>query len=396
MVLDDLNLSVEAIPQLADYEAFKYLGEHITPASAKADQKPSLPRGPQDVRQEAHEGKRALAKFKVRVPQLHTPRIHKLHFAGKLDFLSQAAMSLIEFFCSMNPPPNYILDDATKIQHGAARRILGWPTRRGAKRQFKMNTDHLGLRLPNFRTIRDSMLVNTAYAFINNLDMQVRTLFRHIVEEARVVANIPRHPYGKIFIDWDLGYGNPVRDKNTQSRGLMYWEPTSTDPKARRKIEMGGKNEGRTYVAFLYHACQTLGVRITADGPFKVDIRSGDREGLEQVKTIGLFSDVLGLHAQKRLEMAKLELKEYIKEAVRHRDELERVEKITMKQFVHSGTHATGSRKWIRTASLSMFEYKTMIVTAFNILPVKLVVTIWMRRDEIFCDNYREQRREKR
>ena len=43
-----------------------------------------------------------------------------------------------------------------------------------------------------------------------------------------------------------------------------------------------------------------------------------------------------------------------------------------------------------------MFEYKTMIVAAFNILPVKLVVTIWMRRDEIFCDNCREERREKR
>ena len=259
-----------------------------------------------------------------------------------------------------------------------------------------MNTDHLGLRLPNFRTIRDSMLVNTAYAFINHLDLQVHTLFRHIVEEARVAANIPRFPYGKIFIDWHLAYGNPVRDKNTQTKGLTYWEPTRTDPKARRKIGMRGNDKGRTYVTFLYHACQTLGVRITVDGPFKVDIRSGNREGLEQVKIIGLFSDVLGPHAQKMLEMVKLELKEYIKEAVRHRDGLERVEKITMKQFVHSGTHATGSRKWIRTASLSMFEYKTMIVAAFNILPVKSVVTIWMRRDEIFCDNCREQRREKR
>ena len=134
MVIDDLNLCGEAIPQLAGYEAFKYLGEHKAPASAKTDQKPSLPRGLQDVRQEAHEGKWALAKFKVRVAQLDTPHIQKLHFAGKLDFLSQAAMPLIEIFCPMNPPPNYILDEATKIQHGAARRILGWPARRGAKR----------------------------------------------------------------------------------------------------------------------------------------------------------------------------------------------------------------------------------------------------------------------
>ena len=75
-------------------------------------------------------------------------------------------------------------------------------------------------------------------------------------------------------------------------------------------------------MAFLYHACQVLEVRITAEGQFKVDIRSGYLEGLEKVKIIGLFSDVLGPHSQKRLEMAKLELKEYRKEAVRHRDGL--------------------------------------------------------------------------
>ena len=75
-------------------------------------------------------------------------------------------------------------------------------------------------------------------------------------------------------------------------------------------------------MAFLYHACQVLEVRITAEGQFKVDIRSGDLEGLERVKIISLFSDVLGPHSQKRLEMTKLELKEYRKEAVRHRDGL--------------------------------------------------------------------------
>ena len=199
------------------------------------------------------------------------------------------------------------------IQHGAARRILGWPARRGGKRQFEMSTNHLGLRLPNFRTIRDSMLVNMAYAFINNLNPQVRTLFRHMVEEARVAAGIPRVSHGKIFLDWDLAYGNPVRDKNTQTKGLTYWEPTCTHPKARYKIGRRGKCKGRTYVAFLYHACQALGVRTTADSPFKVDILNKDLERLERVKIIGLFSDVLGPHVYKRLEMTKLELKEYTK-----------------------------------------------------------------------------------
>ena len=122
----------------------------------------------------------------------------------KLDFLSQAARPLIEIFCPMNPPPNYILDDATRIQHGAARRILGWPSGRGSKRQLEMSTDHFGLRLPNFRTIQDSMFVNTTYAFIINLDPQVRIMFRHMVEEVRVTVGIPRVPHGKIFMDWDL------------------------------------------------------------------------------------------------------------------------------------------------------------------------------------------------
>ena len=126
-------------------------------------------------------------------------------------------------------------------------------------------------------------------------------------------------------------------------------------------------------MAFLYHACQALGVRITECGLFKVDIRSGDLERLERVKIIGLFSDVIGPNVQKQLDIAKLKLKEYIKEAVRHRDGLECFEKIATKQF--SEIHAAGSRKWIRTASLSMPEYKTMIVAAFNVLPVKLVVT---------------------
>ena len=149
---------------------------------------------------------------------MDTPRIQKLHYVGKLDFLSQATRPLIEILCPMNPPPNYIMDEATKIQHGAARRILGWPSRRGGRRQLKMNTDHLGLILPNFRTIHDSMLVNTAFAFLNNLDPHVRTLFKHMVEEARVAAGILRAPQDKIFMDWDLTYGNPVKDVNTQTK----------------------------------------------------------------------------------------------------------------------------------------------------------------------------------
>ena len=129
--LADFNLCGEPILQLEGFEAFKYLGEHKAPASAKTNQKPSLPRGPNEERREAHEGKRTLIKFKARVAQLDTLRIQNLHYAGKLDFLSQAARPLIKILCPMNPPPNYILDEATRIQHGAARRILGWPSRRG-------------------------------------------------------------------------------------------------------------------------------------------------------------------------------------------------------------------------------------------------------------------------
>ena len=111
------------------------------------------------------------------------------------------------------------------------------------------------------------------------------------------------------------------------------------------------------------------------DGPFKVDIHNGDLEGLERVKTIGLFSDGLGPNAQVRLDKDKLELKEYTKEAVMHRDGLEIVEKIASKQFAHDGAHAAGNRKWIRTSCLSMPEYKTMIAAAFKVLLVKSVVT---------------------
>lgn len=112
-------------------------------------------------------------------------------------------------------------------------------------------------------------------------------------------------------------------------------------------------------------------MRITADGPFKVDICNSDLKGLERVKIIGFFSDGLSPNAQSRLDNDKLELKEYTKEAVRHRDGLVIVEKIASKQFAHDRAHVAESRKWIRTSSLSMPEYKTMIAAAFNVLPVK-------------------------
>lgn len=102
------------------------------------------------------------------------------------------------------------------------------------------------------------------------------------------------------------------------------------DPRARRKIRTRDKRQN-IYIATIYHACQTLGVRITADGPFKKNIRNGDLEGLERVKIIGMFSDGLNPNAQSRLDNDKLELKEYTEEAVRHQDILEIVRKIASK-----------------------------------------------------------------
>ena len=72
-------------------------------------------------------------------------------------------------------------------------------------------------------------------------------------------------------------------------------------------------------------------MQIMADMPFKVDIRNGNLEGLERVKIIGLFNDGLGPNAQMRFDKDKLELKDYTKEAVRHRDGLEIIEKIVSK-----------------------------------------------------------------
>lgn len=395
VILENFNLCNEAIPKLEGTEAFKYLGEHKAPASRVTNSKPTTPRVGEVGGERIHEGQRALEKYKARVAQLATPRIRKLHYAGKLDFLSQAARPLIEVLCPTTPPPNYILDAATRIQHNAARKVLGWNIRRGATRQFETSTNHLGLRLPNFRTIRDSMLVNTAFAYIHNLDPQVRQLFRHMAEEMRIGAGIPNNPQGKIFLNWDLAYGRTRREPNTQTEGLAYWEPTGVDPSARRKIGDRGRGKGRTYIAFLYHACQALGVRITAQGIFEVSAENGEVEGHRDLQKIGEDPEMpRGPNAQEDLDKDKLELKEYTKGAVRYRDGKELVHKIATSQFEYRGAQASGSRKWLRTPCLSMPEFKTMAAAAFNVLPVKSVVSTWHRRGQVNCTNCQEGKRE--
>ena len=79
------------------------------------------------------------------------------------------------------------------------------------------------------------------------------------------------------------------------------------------------------------------------NGPFKVDIRNGDLEGLERVKTIGLFSNGLAPNTQVRLDKDKLELKEYTKETIMHWDGLEIVENIASKQSAYDGAYAAES-----------------------------------------------------
>lgn len=94
------------------------------------------------------------------------------------------------------------------------------------KRQAAARDEYRPPQVEMTKFLNHSRLVNTAYAFLHNLDPEVRTLFKHVVEEARIAAGIPRAPHGKIFMGWDERYGNPVRDKNTQTKGLAYWEPT--------------------------------------------------------------------------------------------------------------------------------------------------------------------------
>lgn len=185
-----------------------------------------------------------------------------------------------------------------------------------------------------------------------------------------------------------------MRDLVTQTKGLAYWEPSRTNPKARKKIGTRGRGKGRTYIAHLYHACQKLGVRILANGTFKVHPVNGDIEGRLDVLAIGPEAG----NERATLEDQKEDLKEYTKEAVKFIDGKEVVEKIATRQFLHEGAHASGSRKWLRTACLNMPEYKTMVAAAFNVLPVKSVVSTWKREGGRIgvanCSNCAEGKRE--
>lgn len=111
-------------------------------------------------------------------------------------------------------------------------------------------------------------------------------------------------------MDWELKYGDTIRELVTKTKGLAHWEPVSINPKARRKIGIAGRGKGRTYIAFLYHACQKLGVRILEDGSFKVHARNKDLMTIAGSKVIG------GPESDLTLEKQKEELKAYTKEAV--------------------------------------------------------------------------------
>lgn len=80
---------------------------------------------------------------------------------------------------------------------------------------------------------------------------------------------------------------------------------------------------------------------ITTEGLFKVDTRN---ENLEGCKNINLNNEV-DPYAYVILDKEKIEFKEYIKEAVQYRDELELVEKISSKQFAYKRIQALGSCK---------------------------------------------------
>lgn len=136
-------------------------------------------------------------------------------------------------------------------QHGTERRILERSVKRGGKHQLEMITYHFGLRVRNFWTMWGSILVNTAYAFINNLDPQMKTLLRHKAKEARKTVGISYAVGGKIFLKWEVIYGNPVHDVNNQTKGLRYKEPTRTDPNAKKKLNCATK-ENATLTWYLY------------------------------------------------------------------------------------------------------------------------------------------------
>jgi hypothetical protein len=89
--LENFTLYGEVIRQLKEMRGIQVRWRVQSLASAKTKQKLSLPCGPNEKIHETHKGKQALAKYKARVTKLDSPRIQKLHYIWKLDFLSQAA-----------------------------------------------------------------------------------------------------------------------------------------------------------------------------------------------------------------------------------------------------------------------------------------------------------------
>lgn len=117
-----------------------------------------------------------------------------------------------------------------------------------------------------------------------------------MADEARIVARLPRAPRDKIFMDWDLVYGNPVRDVNTQKKSLTSGDFTHTDPKATRKIGMRNKEKERTYIVFFYNIGQAIRIMITTNGFFKIDTKNVDLEECERVKVIGNLNNGVNPH----------------------------------------------------------------------------------------------------
>ena len=134
MVLLDFNLCGGAILQLADYEPFKYMGKHKALALRRLIRNHPY-RGVSTTR-----GKRP-TKASSSSPHLRRGWLNWILRVSRNSiirsswiFLSQTVRPLIEILSLINPSPNYIMGDATRIQHGAARRILGWPSRKDNSR----------------------------------------------------------------------------------------------------------------------------------------------------------------------------------------------------------------------------------------------------------------------
>lgn len=57
--------------------------------------------------------------------------------------------------------------------------------------------------------------VDTAYVFIQNLDLQTKIFFKYMVEETNIVSGILQ---GKILMNRDVVYNNLVSDTNIQTK----------------------------------------------------------------------------------------------------------------------------------------------------------------------------------